>query len=108
MPDDKFWQTIGAILSGMPPALAGAVLIALAAAVLAYSWRRATAEAKKEREKSENSSSALLDQRLGEILSEIKHLGGQIGQQSTEIDNQGKVIAELGRDISYLMGVSKR
>ncbi|MEI4872616.1 hypothetical protein Q8G47_28220, partial [Klebsiella pneumoniae] len=61
MPNDDFWTTVSAILGQLPPALAGLVIIAVAVAVLAYSWRRATDEAKRERGKAETSTAALSD-----------------------------------------------
>ncbi len=86
MPSEKFWEAFGSILGGMPPALAGVVLIALALAVLAYSWRRATDEAKKEREKAATSTAALSDQKLDAILSTVTATADRVADIHTVVE----------------------
>lgn len=86
MPNDDFWATIGAILGQMPPALAGFVIIAVAVAVLVYSWRRATDEAKKERGKAETSTAALSDHKLDSILATVTATAERVADIHTAVE----------------------
>lgn len=86
MPNEDFWASIGAILRQMPPALAGLVIIAVAVAVLVYSWRRATDEAKKERAKSETSSAALSDHKLDSIISTVTATAERVADIHTAVE----------------------
>lgn len=86
MPNEDFWATIAAILGQLPPALAGFVIIAVAVAVLAYSWRRATDEAKKERSKAESSTAALSDHKLESILSTVTATAERVADIHTAVE----------------------
>ena len=86
MPNDDFWSTIGAILGQLPPALAGLVIIAVAVAVLAYSWRRATDEAKRERGKAETSTAALSAHKLDSILSTVTATAERVADIHTAVE----------------------
>jgi hypothetical protein len=92
MPDD-FWKTIGAILGEMPPALAGLVVIAASVAVLVYSWRRATDEAKKERAKATDAGSALSDHKLDAILAAVTSTAEHVADIHTDL----AVLRDRGR-----------
>jgi hypothetical protein len=85
MPNEEFWSTIGAILGQLPPEFAGFVIIAIAGAVLAYSWRRATDEAKKERAKAENSTAALSDHMLRSILATVNATSEHVSEIKTDV-----------------------
>lgn len=86
MPNDDFWTTVSAILGQLPPALAGLVIIAVAVAVLAYSWRRATDEAKRERGKAETSTAALSDHKLDSILATVTATAERVADIHTAVE----------------------
>lgn len=85
MPNEKFWDTVSAVLGGLPPAVAGFVLLVLAAAVLVYSWRRATDEAKKERGKAESTVAAMSDQKLDAILTVVNATAERVADMQTDL-----------------------
>ena len=66
--------------------MAGLVLIALAVAVLAYSWRRATDEAKREKAKAENSTAALSDHKLESILATVNATAERVADIHTAVE----------------------
>jgi hypothetical protein len=86
MPNEEFWATIGAILGQLPPEFAGVAIIAIAGAVLAYSWRRATDEAKREKAKAENSTAALSDHKLDSILSTVAATAERVADIHTAVE----------------------
>ena len=53
---------------------------------MAYSWRRATDEAKKERGKAENSTAALSDHKLESILSTVNATAERVADIHTAVE----------------------
>ena len=86
MPNETFWDSFAALLKSMPPTLAGVVLIALAGAVLVYSWRKATDEARKEKAKASNSVAALSDHKLDAILGTVAATAERVADIHTAIE----------------------
>jgi hypothetical protein len=86
MPNETFWDSFAALLKLMPPTLAGVVLIALAGAVLVYSWRKATDEARKEKAKASTSVAALSEQKLDAILGAVNATAERVADIHTVVE----------------------
>ena len=94
MPNDTFWTGLIEVLKSLPPALAGLVLVIMALAVLGYSWRKATEEAKREKTRAETSVAALDAHKLDAILQIVSASAEKIGEihTTTEVlkDRRGR------------------
>ena len=91
---EKLFEGIGSALVAMPPAYAAVVIIALAALGLAYAWRRAGEEAKREKANAQ-------DARDANTGANMRHL----------IDGQNEVLSgveRIERALAVLMDRGKR
>jgi len=82
---EGLWNGIGTAISAMPPELAALVILAVFAMVLAYSWRKATDEAKRERGKAESAVTGLSEQKLDAIIGTVNATAERVVDMQTDI-----------------------
>lgn len=78
-------QAIGAVLSGLPPTVGAAVVVAATIGGLIYIWRLAGRDAKRERADAERARDGVIIARLDDIKAELADMTARVEAVQTSV-----------------------
>ena len=78
-------QAIGAVLSGLPPMVGAAVVVAATIGGLIYIWRLAGRDAKRERADAERARDGAIIARLDDIKAELADMTARVEAVQTSV-----------------------